>query len=157
MEIVRTANTHADFIRLTAALDAELRERYGTGQDKYDRHNVIAPVDTAVVGYADGEPAVCGCFRAVGGGAVEMKRMFVAAAHRRKGYGREILRALEEWAAELGFDSAVLETGKGQPEAIALYRGMGYVITDNYGPYVGLENSVCMKKALSGRPDPNRP
>jgi len=150
MEIVRTGNTHDDFRMLTAALDEELRRRYGAGQDKYDRHNVIDPIDTAVVGYVDGKPAACGCFKVVAGDAVEMKRMFVAQDRRRRGLGRDVLRALEAWAAEQGFASAVLETGKGQPEAIALYRGMGYEITENYGPYVGLENSVCMKKALRG-------
>lgn len=150
MDIARTGTTHVDFLRLTAELDAELRRRYGAIQDGYDRHNVIAPLDTAVVGYVDGEPAACGCFKAVAGDAVEMKRMFVSAGRRRNGYGREILRALEDWAAELGFARAVLETGKGQPEAVALYRGMGYEVTENYGPYVGLENSVCMRKDLVG-------
>ena len=150
MDIVRTGSAHGDFLRLTAELDAELRRRYRAAQDGYDRHNVIAPLDTAVVGYVDGEPAACGCFKVVAGGAVEMKRMFVSAGRRRNGYGREILRALESWAAELGFARAVLETGKGQPEAVALYRGMGYEITENYGPYVGLENSVCMRKDLAG-------
>lgn len=150
MDIVRTGSAHGDFLRLTAELDAELRRRYGAAQDGYDRHNVIAPLDTAVVGYVDGEPAACGCFKIVAGDAVEMKRMFVSTARRRSGYGREILRALEGWAAELGFARALLETGKGQPEAVALYRGMGYEITENYGPYVGLENSVCMRKDLAG-------
>lgn len=149
MVIVRTGNTHEDFRRLTAALDAELRTRYGAAQTAYDSHNRIAPIDTAVIGYVDGKPAACGCFKAVDAETVEMKRMFVAGGHRRKGHGRAVVRALEEWAAELGFTRAVLETGKGQPEAIGLYRGMGYELTENYGPYVGLENSVCMEKRLS--------
>lgn len=149
MVIVRTGNTHEDFSRFTAALDAELRARYGAAQAEYDKHNRIAPIDTAVIGYVDGEPAACGCFKAVDAETVEMKRMFVAGGHRRKGHGRAVVRALEEWAAELGFTRSVLETGKGQPEAIGLYRGMGYELTENYGPYVGLENSVCMEKRLS--------
>lgn len=148
MVIVRTGNTHEDFRRLTAALDMELRARYGAAQAEYDSHNRIAPIDTAVIGYVDGEPAACGCFKAVNEETVEMKRMFVAEGQRRRGHGRAVVRALEEWAAELGFVRAVLETGKGQPEAIGLYRDMGYELTENYGPYVGLENSVCMKKRL---------
>jgi len=33
MHILRAINTHADFTRLTARLDGELRRRYGSGQD----------------------------------------------------------------------------------------------------------------------------
>lgn len=149
MDIVRTGNTHDDFSRLSGALDEELRRRYGAD----DGNNAVDPVDTAVIGYVNGEPAACGCFRALGGDAVEMKRIYVAAEHRRKGFGREVLVALEAWAAELGFASAVLGTGRGQPEAMSLYSGMGYSIPEKFGPYIGLENSVCMKKALSGRQD----
>lgn len=149
MVIVRTGNTHEDFRCLTAALDAELRMRYGAAQAEYDKHNRIAPIDTAVIGYVDGEPAACGCFKVMDAETVEMKRMFVAEGQRRRGHGRAVVRALEEWAAELGFARAVLETGKGQPEAIGLYRGMGYEVMENYGPYAGRENSVCMQKSLS--------
>jgi putative acetyltransferase len=55
---------------------------------------------------------------------------------------------LENWARELHFTACVLETGKKQPEAIALYQKMGYVITPNYGQYIGVENSVCMRKTF---------
>ena len=41
------------------------------------------------------------------------------------------------------------ETGKRQPEAIALYLNGGYEIIPNYGQYAGVENSVCMKKKIT--------
>jgi hypothetical protein len=59
-----------------------------------------------------------------------------------------VLQALENWSLELGHPIAILETGKGQPEAIGLYNKSGYQVIDNYGPYIGFENSVCMKKVL---------
>ncbi|SEJ61953.1 hypothetical protein SAMN05216327_11493 [Dyadobacter sp. SG02] len=34
------------------------------------------------------------------------------------------------------------------PEAIALYEKSGYRRTENYGQYVGVENSVCFAKGL---------
>ena len=43
-----------------------------------------------------------------------------------------------------------LETGRKQPEAIALYQKSGYRLTENYGQYVGVENSVCMRIDLKG-------
>jgi putative acetyltransferase len=40
------------------------------------------------------------------------------------------------------------ETGKRQPEAIALYEKQGYQRISNYGQYIGVENSVCFEKVL---------
>lgn len=148
MKIIRTTNSHPDFRHLTAKLDAELHTRYGSAQDSYDQHNVIEPIDTAIIGYVDDQPVACGCFKILNASTVEIKRMFVVPQQRRKGFAVELLDALEEWAAQKGFAQALLETGKGQPEAINLYRKMGYELIDNYGPYVGRENSVCLAKRL---------
>ena len=45
----------------------------------------------------------------------------------------------------------ILETGKKQPEAIALYTKKGYHITPNYGQYAGVENSVCFEKYINAK------
>jgi NAD(P)-dependent dehydrogenase (short-subunit alcohol dehydrogenase family) len=82
--------------------------------------------------------------------AVEVKRMFVQPAHRGQGVAQAVLAELEKWAAELHYAACVLETGKKQPEAIALYKRSGYTLTPNYGQYIGVENSVCMRKELVG-------
>jgi putative acetyltransferase len=74
--------------------------------------------------------------------------MFVQPTHRQQGVARAVLQELEQWASELGYARCVLETGKRQPEAIALYQRSGYAFTPNYGQYVGVENSVCLQKAL---------
>jgi hypothetical protein len=42
----------------------------------------------------------------------------------------------------------VLETGKRQPDAVALYKKCGYKQIPNYGQYIGMENSVCFEKWL---------
>lgn len=148
MMTYRTMNTHEDFIVLIRALDSELNRRYGKAQADYDMHNVIDPIDTALVGYKDGVPIACGCFKKIDANTVEIKRMFVALNYRRRGFSSYILDALEVWARELGYTEARLETGKGQPEAIALYTKRGYAVIPNYAPYVGMENSVCMAKTL---------
>jgi putative acetyltransferase len=74
--------------------------------------------------------------------------MFVAEEHRGKGIAIQLLSELEAWAAELKFKNCILETGTNQPEAISLYLKYGYEITDAYGNYIGVENSICMKKEL---------
>jgi GNAT superfamily N-acetyltransferase len=148
MIIKKISNTHRDFLTLTRELDAELKGIYGSLQAVYDKHNVIDPLDTAIVGYRDVAPIACGCFKKIDRERVEIKRLYVKPAFRRQGFSSKVLQALESWAAELGYAVALLETGKKQPEAIGLYRKFGYRIIANYGPYRGMENSLCMQKQL---------
>jgi len=58
------------------------------------------------------------------------------------------LKNVEQWYKELGIKKCVLETGKKQPEAIALYKKNLYNIIPNFGKYEGVENSVCFEKEL---------
>lgn len=148
MEIMRTDSCNQGFRALCTRLDRDLDGRYGRAQEKYDQHNIIEDNGTVIVGYLDDIPVAGGCFKILDPETIEIKRMFVVPEHRRKGYSTRLLIALEEWARELEFSIALLETGKGQPEAIQLYQTQGYEIIENYGPYAGVENSLCMKKRL---------
>ncbi|MEI6088712.1 MAG: GNAT family N-acetyltransferase, partial [Bacteroidota bacterium] len=67
---------------------------------------------------------------------------------RRQGFAQIVVKNLESWANELGYKKCILETGKNQPEAIQLYQKIGFQIIPNYGPYVNVENSVCMQKKV---------
>jgi hypothetical protein len=59
-----------------------------------------------------------------------------------------LLQGLEKWAVEEGFTKSVLETGVRQVEAIRLYTMAGYSLTENYGQYSGMEDSICYRKEL---------
>ena len=148
MRIERTGNTHPDFIQLIQRLDADLRGRYGEQQAKFDPHNQIDPIETAIVGYIASRPAACGCFKTIDDQTIEIKRMYVGEEYRRRGLSVLVLAALEKWGAELGFSRAILETGDRQIEAIGLYTRCGYHIIDNYGPYVDFEKSICYEKLI---------
>ncbi len=126
MKIIKTNNADKNFIELTSQLDAELNARYGSKQSEYDKHNKIDPINTAIIGYLGETPIACGCFKNIDNQTIEIKRMYVLKNYRRKGFSIKILQSLEKWGAELGYSKAVLETGKGQPEAIALYNKLGY-------------------------------
>ena len=147
--IKRTSSGDPDFSFLLRLLDEDLWKRYPKTQQNYEAHNIIKQDANVVIAYADGEPVGCGCFRDTGvPGTVEIKRMYVAEPQRGKGIAKAMLRELESWASEGGWRRAVLETGVNQPEAIALYTKTGYARIDNYGPYIGNRESVCMGKAL---------
>jgi len=58
--------------------------------------------------------------------AAELRRMAVAAAHRRKGIGRELLGTAETFSREQGYRRMVLSTSQLQAAARALYEASGY-------------------------------
>ena len=143
-----TDSQDPDFRRLIARLVGELEDQYGALQRQYERHNTLERIADAVVVTIDGEPAACGAFREADGDAVEIKRMYVATEHRRRGLARRVLEELEQKARGRGYRHAVLETGVKQTAAIDLYKSSGYALIENYGPYAGNDNSVCFKKSL---------
>jgi len=145
----RTDSSNPDFKYLVTLMDEDLRKRYGVAQSAYEGYNDVGDITTILVAYVDQEAVGCGCFRKFNDNTVEIKRMYVKPAYRGQGIAARILTDLEAWAQERGYSHSILETGKKQPEAIHLYEKSGYAITINYGPYTGLDNSVCMRKKLS--------
>lgn len=148
MIIKRTTSNDPDFKILVAELDKDLTSRYEERQAVYDQYNKVPDLETVVVVYNDHVPVGCGAFKAFDETSVEIKRMFVAVDQRGKGIASAILKELETWAIESGYTTAVLETGTKQHEAIALYKKLGYTITENYGQYIGMDTSICMKRSL---------
>jgi GNAT superfamily N-acetyltransferase len=74
--------------------------------------------------------------------------MFTLPEYRGKGVAKTILSELEKWAKEEKYSVSILETGFMQKDAIHLYEKMGYEVTENFGQYIGVENSICMKKRI---------
>jgi len=145
----RVTSDNAEFRSLVKLLDEELSLTYGEIQKQYDKLNKTENIETAVVGYNDNEPLGCGCFKIFNKDSIEIKRMFVKAKARGSGIAKKILLELENWAIEKGFAVSVLETGIKQEAAIRFYEKLGYSIIENYGPYIGNPNSICMSKKLT--------
>jgi putative acetyltransferase len=148
IELKRTTSDDADFQSLVKLLDRDLEIKNGSEHSFYAQYNKIDAIKNAVVYYNNGIAIGCGAFKGYDKATVEIKRMFVQPEFRGKGVGAKILNELEQWAAEINYTAAILETGKKQPEAIALYKKAAYEIIPNFGQYAGVENSVCMKKML---------
>lgn len=150
LSITRTTPHDHSFKTLIAELDADLRNRYGEKQAQFDPHNQIPEAARVVLVFDNETPVGCGCYKNLDDtNRVEIKRMYVRPDWRRMGVARQILHELETWAIEEGFLFARLETANKQPEAIALYQKLGYHHIDQYGPYVNMEESICMEKALA--------
>ncbi len=147
--LIRTNSNHPDFKKLVIELDNDLRSRYKELQDVYDQYNAVPDLPTVVLAYENDIAVGCGCFKPFDETSVEIKRMFVTEIKRGTGVASFIIHELETWAKELGFTHAVLETGDKQFEAINFYKREGYTVIENYGQYVGMPTSICMKKNLS--------
>lgn len=148
IELLKTDNKNTDFIELTQLLDEDLWARYGDIQAHYDKHNIIDYINEAIVIYKNKMPVACGAFKEYSHDSAEIKRIFVKKENRQQGLAKLIISKLEELTKKQGYKYSILETGQKQHEAINLYKNIGYEIIENYAPYVGDSNSVCMKKTL---------
>jgi Acetyltransferases len=148
IEIIKTDSKNADFIMLISELDKDLQERNGESQKQYDKHNKIDNINDVVVISVDKEPVACGAFKEYDNETVELKRIFVLKSFRGHGLSKLLVSSLEEIAKTQGYKYGVLETGRKHIEAINLYKRSGYAVSENYDPYIGMPESVCMKKTL---------
>jgi GNAT superfamily N-acetyltransferase len=95
------------------------------------------PSGVFLVASEDEEPVGCGGVRRIADaedGAVrfEIKHLWLRPSTRGKGYGRAMLTALEERAAQLGATRLVLDTNATLAAAGGLYRSSGYVDVPAY-------------------------
>ena len=148
IKLLRTDSQNPDFIALVKYLDAELAKRDGSDHSFYGQFNTIDKIKHAVVAYENDQPIGCGAIKEYASDTMEVKRMYTSPGGRGKGIATTVLTELETWAAELSYERCILETGKRNPEAIALYKKSGYTLIPNYGQYAGIENSVCFEKEL---------
>lgn len=148
LHIIRTDSSNSDFKYLVAQLDQYLKISDGDDHAFFDQYNQLDAIRHAVVAYSNDVAIGCGAIKHYDDGVMEVKRMFVPAEHRGKGIASAVLLHLEQWAKELGYNACVLETGKVQLEAVALYQKNGYSIIPNYGQYVGVDLSICFRKSF---------
>jgi GNAT superfamily N-acetyltransferase len=148
IKVERTNSKNFDFIQLVKELDSYLKITDGNEHDFYNQFNGIEGLAYTIVLYKDEKAIGCGAIKPFNSNTVEVKRMYVTPENRGDGIGSMILQELERWATELKYASCILETGKRQKEAIALYKKNNYQIIANYGQYKDMENSVCFRKPI---------
>ncbi|OBI41470.1 GNAT family N-acetyltransferase [Mycobacterium sp. E796] len=128
------AATHDDPLArpLLAELAVEYAERYGGTPDRHLAWlpvpaGELAPPDGGLlIGVVGGVAVTGGAFRRFDADTAELKRIWTDSAHRRRGYARALLAALEAETAARGYRRLYLITGNRQPEAEALYDATGY-------------------------------
>jgi GNAT superfamily N-acetyltransferase len=125
-------------------LAVEYDARYG-GRTKdeykdlrgYPAEEFEAPGGVLVVALLQGVPVAGGAFRRYDAATAELKRIWTASTHRKRGYGKLVVAELERIARQRGYTRVYLTTGWSQPEAVALYLATGY--TQLYDPSLPAE------------------
>ena len=85
------------------------------------------PRGLVLIARLGGEPVGCGAVKLSDPDVAEVKRMWVAPEARGRGVGARLLTELESRAVAAGRAVARLETNRSLVEAVAMYRGRGYV------------------------------
>ena len=156
LHLERVGYGHRDALRVVAEVQAEYVARYGSPDDTpLDPLMFEPPTGSFFVGYLGGEPVASGAWRRRSDleffdstATAEIKRMYVAASVRGRGFARTVLAHLEHTAAESGAEVMVLETGTAQPEAIALYESSGYTRVESFGHYAFSPLNRCFARRL---------
>lgn len=148
IQIVRTTPDNPDFIQLIQLLDKDIETRDGDEHVFFAQFNTTDSIKNAVVVYENETPLGCGAFKYYDTAVAEIKRMYVNPEARGKGIATKVLNELQSWAKEENYSSCILETGHQYPEAVALYKKNGFMVTPNYGQYVGIDDSICFQKIL---------
>jgi GNAT superfamily N-acetyltransferase len=150
MNYIDTDGNNKDFVILCGMLDDYLFKIVGGEKQRkqYAQYNGLEDIHDVILLYDEDIPVACAGFKYYTGGTAEIKRVFMKEEYRGKGLSKELLRRLEEKAKERGYEKLILETGKHLLQAISLYTKLGYEITENYGQYKNMKESVCMSKSL---------
>ncbi|WP_220739593.1 GNAT family N-acetyltransferase [Leuconostoc miyukkimchii] len=152
MEIKKVTTTDQDFNRLVHILDTTLSSFnsgiQSTEKTEYHIFNSVSDLTDVFVAYNLGQATGCVATKHYSKDVLEMKRLFVDPIARGGGIATKLINKIESQAYSNGYKKIILETGKNNMGAIRLYTKMNYQLIDNYPPYNGLSNSVCMSKHL---------
>ena len=138
-----------DVLRLIEALDAQMTALYPPESNHLlDIAALSDPAVTFLV-VRDGDDVVgCGALLRDPLGWGEVKRMYVRPDRRGRGIGRRVLAELEGIARDARLPLLRLETGIQNADALALYRGTGFVECEAFGDYRPDPLSVFMEKRV---------
>ncbi|WP_250293586.1 GNAT family N-acetyltransferase [Streptomyces atroolivaceus] len=124
---------HPDARHLTQALRAEQLGLYGFADDPDATPEAdFDPPGLFLVAHLGQEAIGCGGVRFLDEHTGEVKRMYVSIGARGQGTGRQLLGNLEQHAASRGATRIMLETGRRNAAALALYHRTGYLPCPSY-------------------------
>ncbi len=149
IQVIRPDDEQAQGLMRQA--DELMASLYPAESNHLDGVDVLMKPNVLFVGVYKAETLVgCGAVKILNddGDYGEIKRIFVSPEHRGEGISVEIMTFLERHLRESEIHVARLEVGVKQPEALGLYRKLGYVERGPFGAYREDPLSVFMEKTL---------
>jgi putative acetyltransferase len=139
---------------LIARSDALMASLYPPESNHLDGPETLSQPNVLFVGaFLGDELTGCGAVKLLNDDLTygEMKRIYVLERHRGNGIAITIMNHLENHLRSSGVGIARLEVGVKQPEAIGLYRKLGYVERGPFGTYREDPLSIFMEKNLGAK------
>lgn len=145
-----TDGNNKDFIKLCYMLDKFLNDIVGGEENRseYVKYNKLDDIHDVCLAYDGDVPVGSAGFKRYDDECAELKRVFVRESYRGQGVSSTLMDMIEDKARQQGYKYLILESGEILKSAMILYRKIGYKVIPNYGQYVDMQESVCMKKKL---------
>lgn len=143
MEVLRATQTWQQAGAHYVRIQAMAKKHHITLREEFDEHD--GPETKYIVLLDDDFPVATARLYPLDDARMLIGRVVVLPEYRRRGLGTQVVAECEVWAAELGFDRAVVDSRDNKTE---FYRKLGYVETGEPLPDDGTFRCVRMEKAL---------
>jgi len=143
MEIIRATETYQQAGAYYVRIQAMAKKHHITLRQEFDEYDTP---DTKYIVVTEDEFPIATARMHPAGDEMMIGRVVVLPEYRHKGIGSKVVEACEEWAVELGYKKAVVES---RDNKIEFYKQLGYVTC---GETVEGETFRCirMEKMLFG-------
>lgn len=126
MEIIRATTTAEQAGAYYVRIQAMARKHHIPLQVEFDEHDT--PETMYIVAVDDYLPVATCRLYPIDDSSMMLGRIVVLPEYRRQGVGTQVVRAAEEWARQLGYAIAVVESRENKTH---FYETMGYVADDS--------------------------
>lgn len=126
MEIIRATTTAEQAGAYYVRIQAMARKHHIPLQVEFDEHDT--PETMYIVAVEDYLPVATCRLYPIDDSSMMLGRIVVLPEYRRQGVGTRVVRAAEEWARQLGYATAVVESRENKTH---FYETMGYVADDS--------------------------
>lgn len=152
MEIRKITKERSDFQHLLNESDLYMQTLYPDESNHMETQSSLLNDRTDLIGiFLEDELAAIGAVKRfrIKDSYGEIKRIYVPEKQRGKGLSKAIMSHLHQLLIQDGIPIAKLETGIYQPEAIGLYKSLGYRECEPFGEYQLDPLSIFMVKTLT--------
>ncbi len=140
MEIIRATETYQQAGAYYVRIQAMAKKHHITLRQEFDEYDTP---DTKYIVVTEDEFPIATARMYPAGEVMMIGRVVVLPEYRRRGIGSEVVKACEEWAMELGYKKAVVESRDNKTE---FYKQLGYV---SCGETVDGETFRCIRMEKS--------